>query len=354
MRDDRGVKRPIAWAAVVVIVFTLLMLAYNSRRPEEVGGDRSVVYGRNLMGTMVEFTLAGGDRESFDAAAEAGFREISRLERLLSSYDPESDVSRVNAAAGEGPVEVSPEVAEVVSTALEISRLTGGAFDPTVGSLAGAWGWSGEKGVVPAPEELEPLLARVDYRKVELDPGASTVALAEEGMALNLGGVAKGYIVGRAIEALKEKGVTRGIVKAGGDMTVFDTAGGGPFIIGIRHPREGDALMGTVSVATGAVTTSGDYERFFMKDGVRYHHILDPSTGYPAEGTRSVTIVSEDPAWADALSTGVFVMGPREGMELVEGLDGVEAVIVNSTGKVTRSSGFTGEVYGEPRRLGQR
>ncbi|MFQ5464390.1 MAG: FAD:protein FMN transferase [Thermodesulfobacteriota bacterium] len=342
-------KSLIAYIIVAAVVFVILAVPLVVKK-ERTG----VVYTRDLMGTLVEFTLMDGAADRFDDAAEAGFAEIARLEGLLSSYSPTSDVTRISNAGGGGggggggPVRVAPEVVEVVLKALEIAELSGGAFDPTIGALAGVWGWSGESGKVPSEEELTRLLPLVDYTRIRVDEGASTVELTGPGRALNLGGVAKGYIVARAIEKLKAGGVTRGIVKAGGDLTVFQTAGRPrPFKIGIRHPRKADKLLGEAFVTSGAVTTSGDYERFFIKDGVRYHHILDPATGMPARGARSVTIVAEDPTRADALSTAVFVMGPKAGMGLIERLPGVEGVIVDSRGRVVRSSGFEGVIYAD-------
>ncbi len=304
-------------------------------------GPQKALYSRILMGTVVELTLMEG--ENFDAAAEAAFSEIQRLEGLLSSYIPDSDVSKISS---EGPVKVAPEVMDVLDAALRVARLSKGAFDPTIGALAGLWGLSGEKGVVPDRKEVEKLLPLVDYREIYIDRKNSRAGLKKKGMSLNLGGVAKGYIVGRTAGVLKSMGVTKGIVKAGGDLYVFQREGldQKPFVIGIQHPRAPEKLLAEVHVTSGAVTTSGDYERFFMKDGVRYHHIIDPSTGFPARKSMSVTIVSEDPTIADALSTAVFVMGPKEGMELVERLEGVEAVIVDSQGRVHVSPGLKGRI----------
>ncbi len=332
-------SKKIVYSAVVVSVMALLGVSlYMNRTPE------SVTYSRALMGTLVEITLMDGNTAGYDNAANAAFDEISRLEALMSSYKPTSDVSRVSRAAGVEPVAVSPETVEVVTEALRISALSNGAFDPTVGALARAWGYSGEKGYVPTKKEVAALLPLVDYRAVKVDAKHDTIELIKKGMVLNLGGVAKGYIVKKAIDVLKAHGVRRGIVHAGGDMTVFQSGARRPFLIGIQHPRE-KKLLGEIHVYNGAVATSGDYERFFMKNGVRYHHILDPSTGFPARKTRSVTISAENPTEADALSTSIFVMGPVEGMKLIESLKGVEGVIVDANGKVTTSSGFDGKIY---------
>ena len=335
-------KRRLSYLIISASVLLLLAAAYfiNARKPSE-----SVNYTKTAMGTVVELTLMKGGQARFDEAAKAAFAEIERLEALFSSYRPDSDISRINRSAGETPVQVAPEVVEVVKAALRVSLLSGGAFDPTVGVLASVWGPSGEKGVVPSQDEIQGLLPLVDYRGVILDEAGGKVGLAKKGMALNLGGVAKGYIVDMAAGVLKAHGVKSAVVHAGGDMFVFQEDRTDPFTIGIQHPRKKGELLGEAHVYNGAVPTSGDYERYFEKDGVRYHHILDPKTGFPAKGTQSVTIIAEDPTSADALSTAVFVMGPEKGMELIERLEGVEGVFVHENGKVRTSSGFEGKIY---------
>lgn len=332
--NSTGDKRTnyLAYAAVSAVVFALLLSSLLHKRPPE-----STTYTKMLMGTVVEVSVTDDSPARSDKAAQAAFDEIARLEALLSSYDPKSDVSRISSSAP-SMVKVSPEVAEVTEAALKVARLSDGAFDPTVGALKEVWGYSGERGVVPSVEEVKRYLPLVDYRKVTVDKEGSRVGLGEKGMVLNLGGVAKGYIVKRAAEALKRAGVRRGIIHAGGDMTVFQTGTVEPFTIGVQNPRA-KKLLGTVSLSNGAVATSGDYERYFIKDGVRYHHILDPATGFPATGSSSVTIVAEDPTTADALSTAVFVLGPVKGMKLVGILDNVGAVIVDASGKVSVSKG---------------
>jgi thiamine biosynthesis lipoprotein len=193
------------------------------------------------MGTVVEITL----REENPVAANEAFSEIERLEAIFSSYIPQSDVSRISDSAGTGPLRVGPEVIEVLEVALNISELSQGTFDPTVGVLAELWDFSGEDGYVPSEEEVNDLLPLVDYKKLHVDKEGSMAGLAGAGMKLDLGGVAKGYIVGKAVEVLKRAGIERG--------------------------RKSGELLAKVSVKQGAVATSGDYERFFIKDGVRYH-----------------------------------------------------------------------------------
>jgi thiamine biosynthesis lipoprotein len=333
--------RKLVYPALVASVIILLSIAYlNSRKP----APERATYSRMLMGTVVEITLPDDGSGEPEKAAGAAFDEIKRLEAIFSSYIPESDVSRVKKNAGLGPTAVAPDVVSVVETALKITKLSGGAFDPTFGPLMAAWDFSGNNNRVPTPEEIRPLLALVDYRGVSTDPSASTVALAREGMDINLGGIAKGYIVGMAAKEIMRRGIKSAIIKAGGDMFVFQPEGSKPFEIGIRHPRMEEKLLGRIRVVNGAVATSGDYERFFMKDNVRFHHIFDPASGFPARRSMATTVVTQDPTLADALSTAVFVLGPEEGMRLVESTDGVEALIVDPEGKITFSTGFKDKV----------
>lgn len=338
-------KKNLGYAIAAAIVFTLLAVPIAVRyglvtKPE----PQNVTFKKMLMGTVVELTLRD-DGQDLDKAAQAGFAEIERLESIFSNYIKESDTSRISLNAGK-TVKVSPDTVTVLKKAVMVAEVSDGAFDPTVGALAKVWGLSGEKGVVPSETEIKKLLPLIDWRKIIIDEPEGMAGLAAKGMSINLGGVAKGYIAWKAAEAVKAKGIRRCIIKAGGDMYVFQDAAdkSQPFIIGIQHPRS-KALLGEAYVNSGAVSTSGDYERFFEKAGVRYHHILDPKTGFPARRSMSVTIVSKDPTLADALSTAVFVMGPVNGMALIERLDNVEGILVDADGKVTISSGFKGKIF---------
>ncbi len=323
-------------AFVISSIAFLILIPYVKNRKNPVSYDRV------LMGTVVEITLKKDDPE----AAEAAFKEIERLEKSLSHYKGDSDVSKINQNAGKGPVKVSSEVIDVVEAAVKIAKLSNGAFDPTVGSFR-VWDFSKESGRVPSKKEIQEKLPLVDYKAITLDKEKHLVGLKKKGMALDLGGVAKGYIVGKAMEALKTRGPSFAIIRAGGDMMVYDKNDSvEPFTIGIQHPRIKDRLIAKLKIRNGAISTSGDYERFFIKNGVRYHHIIDPKTGFPADKTQSVTIVSQDPTLADALSTAIFVMGPEKGMELVKKLDGVEAVIIDAKAHVSISKGLEGNFTG--------
>lgn len=334
-----NVKKKLLYTAIVAFVFGLLAITLFRERPTD-----AIVYNRMLMGTLVEITIYEKNGVDTDHAADLAFSEIERLEKIFSSYMQASDVSKISADAGGEPIPVAPEVIEALKIAVKVSDLSEGAFDPTVGSLSKVWGYSGEKGVVPSETEIAKVLDLVDHKKIEIDERTGRARLTGKGMVLNLGGVAKGYIVKKALDALKKEGIEKAIIHAGGDMAVFGGDEKNPFSIGIQDPRK-KKLLGEARLTEGAVSTSGDYERFFMKDGKRYHHILDPKTGWPAEGTQGVTIIAKDHTLADGLSTAVFVLGPEKGMALIERLDSVEGVIIDKNGVVTVSSGFRGKIY---------
>jgi thiamine biosynthesis lipoprotein len=290
-----------------------------------------------LMGTIAEITAVTADEATSQDAVTAGFQEIRRLEQLLSTWIESSELSRVNRAAGRDPVPVSPETFEVLQRAIEIGHLTGGAFDITIGPAVRLWKVT-EAARIPSPMELAIASQYVDYRLVRLDPTARTAFLIKPGMQIDVGGIGKGFAAEKASAVMQRTGATGGVVAIAGDFRVFGKrADGSAWPIGIQHPRRPGAVLAVFDASDEAISTSGDYERFFYKDGVRYHHILDPRTLMPARLCQSVTIVAPDATIADALATGVFVMGPVRGLALVERL-GVGSVIVDLDGRVTISS----------------
>jgi len=283
-----------------------------------------------LMDTYVSMKIFYTDgrearwRRVLDQAAE----RMALIDSVCDVYRSTSDVSRVNARAGSGWTRVSPETAAVLAKALEISRLSAGRFDVTVGVLMQRYGFGrSENLLLPTPEEMADLLDKVDYRAVQLQ--GDSVALRKAGMALDLGGVAKGYAIDEAMHVLSVAGVTDAQVDVGGEVSTL----AGPVTAGKRHiyvrdPRQRERFYGRFRMDQGCVATSGDYERYFMHQGKRFHHILDPRSGLPAWGCRSVTIQAPENSLCDGLSTAVFVAGPQQGMALVESLPGVEAIIL--------------------------
>jgi thiamine biosynthesis lipoprotein len=297
-----------------------------------------------LMDTAVTITAVGHKQEA-EKAIDETFSEIERLEALMSGFREGSDVDRINKSAGIKPVKVDRDVLKVIIKAREISEMTGGAFDITIGPLSSLWGFGTKENYLPQEKEIKRLLYLVDYRRLIVDDSKSEVFLKRKGMSVDLGGIAKGYAADRGIEVLRRKGIKAGIVAVAGDIRVFGKRPDGkPWHIGIKHPREKDKTIAAIDLEDSSISTAGDYERFFIKDGIRYNHILNPKTGYPSTGCQSVTIISKEGILVDALATGVFVLGPEKGMGLIEEREGIEGIIVDSKGVVTVSSGLEGRV----------
>jgi len=299
---------------------------------------------RLLMGTLVEISVIGRDEDEVAAAIDDAFAEMKRIEGLMSRRIPESEVSKINGLAVSKPTRVSPEVLRVIRRAEEISKASGGYFDISIGVLLDLWGFEGNGGRLPGKDEVDEALRSVGYKGIHLDETASTVELRKKGMRIDLGGIAKGYAVDRAFEVLTSRGFGNLIVNAGGDMRVEGKKPNGPWVIGIQDPRDRSRILATLDASDICVATSGDYERYFTKNGIRYHHLLDPFTGFPARGCRSVTILAKDALSADALATAVFVMGPQKGFELIERMEEVEGLIISSDGEMIISEGLKGRL----------
>jgi len=291
-----------------------------------------------IMGTRVAVELWSEDPAIAGRAMEAVIAEMRRTDELMSTYKPESQLSQVNAYAFERPVTVDREIIEVVTRSFEFSRLSGGAFDVTYASVGYLYDYRARRH--PSEAQIEAALPAVDWRQVQVDPQASTIRFLKQGMRIDLGGIAKGYAVDRCIEILRGLGIRHAMVNAGGDTRLLGDRRGKPWIVGIRDPRNEGRMVTRLPLADEAISTSGDYERYFEEDGVRHHHILVPGTGISARELRSVTILGADATQTDGLSTTVFVLGLERGMELVSRLPGVEAVIVDRDGRIYYSAGL--------------
>ncbi len=308
-------------------------------------GDGLHRYHQLLMDTGVELVFENDSDREAATIQKAVFDEMLRLEGILGRSREGSDVDRINLGAGREPVTVHPETVAVLEAALFHAALSGGAFDPTVAPLLDRWGFLGQEFRVPEPGELEAASLLVDYSRVELDPATAQVFLPLEGMSLDLGGIAKGYIVDRGMALLEEAGVEHAFLNAGGDIAlVGGKPDGSPWRVGVRHPRQSDACLAILSLEEGAVVTSGDYQRSFTVDGRLYHHILDPGNGYPAAELISVTVQAATVMEADALATAVFVLGSEKGLELIESIAGAEVLMVKTDLEIITSSGLDGRV----------
>lgn len=320
--------------AISILVCALFVLAT---------GAHAEIFRKNttVMGTVLEMTLDAPSPVKADEAFQAVEREMVRIEREMSEWREDSPLSEVNRQAGVRPVKVSSELFLVISSARFLGEITGGAFDVTWAAMRGLWDFRAGREKAPKPEEVRSRLGLVDYRDIVLDEEKSTVFLKRKGMALGLGAIAKGYAVDKAMEAATKAGITNAIIKAGGDIRVQGRAAGtSGWEIGIQDPRKKGALIAKLVLTNISISTSGDYERFFIKDGHFYHHIMDPKTGWPAREVRSVTVIGPDTMTTDALSTAIFVLGPEKGLRLAEKLGQVETIIIDAAGLVHATSGM--------------
>jgi thiamine biosynthesis lipoprotein len=291
-----------------------------------------------IMGTRCAVEFWTDDDVSGAALAERAFAEMRRIDALMSTYKPASELSLVNARAAAGPVKISRELYRLIETSLDYSLLTDGAFDITYASVGYLYDYRARRH--PGRVAIARALAGVNYRHVILDSGASTIRFARPGVRVDLGGIAKGHAVDRALAVLQSAGVSRAMVNAGGDTRIVGDRFGKPWMIGIRDPNRRERVILRMPLSDAALSTSGDYERYFEEGGVRYHHIVDPKTGDSARKLRSATVIAATATRSDALSTSVFVMGADAGLALIDRLADVDAVVVLPDGTVRYSKGL--------------
>jgi FAD:protein FMN transferase len=263
---------------------------------------------------------------------------VARINQLMSTYIEDSRISQVNREAANGPVDAGAELTQLILRSLDMSRLTLGAFDITYDSVGQYYDFHERRR--PDAATIEKELPLIDYRLVHADPVKNTVSFAKQGVRINLGGIAKGYTVERAVELLRQRGVTNGIVTAGGDTRLLGDRRGQPWVVGIRDPRKEGEVAIRIPLVDEAISTSGDYERYFEEDGKRYHHIIQPATGEPANGVHSATIVGPDAVITDGLSTSVFIMGVDKGLRLIATLPDYEAIVIDAEGRLFYSDGL--------------
>ncbi len=291
-----------------------------------------------LMGTRIVVELWADDTAQGNAAIDAVMAEMVNIDNNMSTYKPESEVSRVNANAAKAPMVISKELFGLLTTALEFSRITEGAFDITYASVGFMYDFRAHK--KPTDAEIESALPAVNYHHVVLDPKTHTVFFTQPGVRIDLGGIGKGYAVDRGIEILQARGIVHALVTAGGDSRIIGDRFGKPWIVGIRHPDDKTRVIAKIPLVDTAMSTSGDYERYFDEDGVRYHHIIDPRTGKSASKVRSATILASTATRTDGLSKTAFVLGAEEAMKIYEKLDDVDAILVTPDGRVLYSKGL--------------
>jgi thiamine biosynthesis lipoprotein len=308
--------------------------------PARAPGGQGSWFSRDeaIMGTAIRVELWHEDAAAAEAAMAAVMEQMHHVDRTMSPHKPDSELSRINRDAARIAVGLSAEMFGLLQRSLEFSRLSDGAFDITFASAGHLYDYREHRR--PGAQALAQARAAIGYEGLLLDAPSQTVRFARPGMRIDLGGFAKGYAVDRGAAILRSRGVRNAIVTAGGDSHIVGDRRGRPWTIGVRDPRRPGELAAVLPLADVAISTSGDYERYFEEDGVRYHHVLDPRTGASATGVHSVTIIAGDGLTTEALSKSVFVLGLEKGMRLVESRKGVDAVVVDATGVLHYSSGL--------------
>jgi len=321
---------------LLISVLCILMVAFKEPVCAE-GVNKRFNDTRLIMGTVVEvIVIADNESVARKSIAEA-FSAMERVDRLMSNFKEDSDISRINKGAGSKAVAVDSDVVEVIKKSIYYSEISNGAFDITVGGVEELYDFEDE-GRIPEEEKFKNSVSLIGYRNIAIK--GNTVRLMKKGMKLDLGGIAKGYAIDKGIDAIRKNGVADALVNAGGDIRTIGESENGQWKIGVLHPRENGRIIDTLLMKDISVATSGDYRKYFISGGKRYHHILNPSTGLPTEGVQSVTIIAPFAVDADALATAVFVMGKKNGMKLVEKLKDIEGIIIDSDGLVVYSSGI--------------
>jgi thiamine biosynthesis lipoprotein len=330
---------------LIVFLIIVVIALLSSCSPRD-GSIQEQMYEKSFfaMDTFILLRVYSSDKGLAQKALDEAQKKIEVVEQLMSVHLDNSEVTEINRMAGVHGVKVDQKTLEVIERGKEFGRITKGIFDITIGSLTKLWSINPSNQVIPTEKEINESLELVDYNRIRIN--GNEIFLEDSGARLDLGGIAKGFGADLAAKVIVDNGIGRAMVNLGGDIvTIGRRSEERDWRIGIQHPRKRGELIGVVEVSGLAVVSSGDYERYFEKDGIRYHHIIDPRIGYPAQSDLiSVTIVSESAMDSDAYSTAVFIMGSKEGLELIEGMDGVEGVLITRDLKFYVSSGLRGKV----------
>ena len=291
-----------------------------------------------VMGTRVYVQLWADDAEKGNAAIESVMAEMRRIDALMSHYKPDSQVSLINQHAANEPVQVDPELFDLLRLSTHFSEITLGAFDITYASVGYLYNYPLH--VHPTEEQIRTALPAVNWRNLQFDAAHHTIRFGHPGMRIDLGGIAKGYAVDRGVAILKARGIDHAVVTAGGDTRIIGDHMGRPWLVAIRHPDNPQKVVTRIPLSDAAMSTSGDYERYFDEDGVRYHHIIDPHTGHSASKVRSATIIAPTATQTDGMSKTAFVLGPEKALEIINRMPEYDAVFVTPQGKVLYSNGL--------------
>jgi thiamine biosynthesis lipoprotein len=310
--------------------------------------NAQIVYKKqqSLLGSPFEITVVVPDSTKGEYYCNMAIEEVKRVENLISDWIPTTEISQVNQNAGIKPVKVSKEVFDLVTRAIQISKLTEGAFDISYASMDKIWKFDGSMKKMPTPEEIQKSVERVGYQNIILDPNNLTIFLKNKGMKLGLGGIGQGYIADNIKMLLQKKGCTSGIVNVSGDINVWGAQPDGEsWKVAIVNPMNKSKVFATFPLIDSAVETSGSYEKFVTFNGKRYSHIIDPRTGYPASGIVSVSVFAKQTELADALATAIFVLGKEIGLNLIDQLPGLGCIIVDDKGEIFTSKSIDIKQY---------
>ena len=315
-----------------LIIFLVLSTFQQTLRAEWFKAERAI------MGTAIHIELWHRDKLFAEKNINRVFKEMYRIDSLMSPYKHDSELSLINAKAAKHPVKVSRELFKLIEKSINISKLSNGAFDITFSSIGHLYDY--RKQLKPSKNIITEKLKSINYKNIQLNKKEQTIFFTQSGTRIDLGGIAKGHAVDNSIKILQRHGIKQAMVSAGGDTRIIGDKHGRPWYIGIRHPRKKDKSAVVLPLSQTAISTSGDYERYFIKDGIRHHHIIKPSTGDSARELRSVSILADKSTTADALSTTVFILGLNKGMKLVSSFKDIEAIIIDNNGRLHYSKGL--------------
>jgi thiamine biosynthesis lipoprotein len=330
IRFSDSLKSFLKWITLILVLFIIGFFIAQNNSNEIKTFKRTQI----ILGTIVEIQIQDNDEKKVEKAFAKAFAEIKRIDNLFTTYNENSPVWTIN-NFNDTIIKVDKEIYNLLVLCDSVTKLSDGAFDVSLDILTRAWGFYSDNPSLPSESEIENALKSSGWNKVKLNNNQTITK--QKNVALNFGAIAKGYAVDRAIEILKSNDIHSASVNAGGDVKVF----GKQWKIGIQNPREKKEILDIVTLENNSIATSGDYERYFEVDGKRYHHILNPKTGYPSTGLQSVSIINKSNTFADALATAVFVLGVEKGLNLIESLDDTEAMIVDENGKIYFSSNFS-------------
>jgi thiamine biosynthesis lipoprotein len=319
----------LGWAIGFIVLFLIgFFIARNSSNEQKIFKRTQI-----FLGTIVEIQVSDEDEQVAEKAISQAFAEVKRIDDLFTTYKEESPVWKINNNR-DTLIKVDDEIYNLLVLCDSVTRLSEGCFDVSLDNLTKAWGFYTDNPLLPTKAAIDSALNSSGWNNIQLKENQTIIR--RKNVGLNFGAIAKGYAVDKAIDVLKKSGIKKALVNAGGEIKVI----GNDWKVGIQHPRDERGIVAVVKLNDMTVATSGDYEQYFEQDGIRYHHIIDPKTGYPARGLQSVTVINESNTFADALATAVFVMGKEKGMRLIENLNNIEAMIIDEEGKIFYSSGF--------------